>query len=59
MFGRSVGRSQKKLAGDIDRTTAAMAVRWPKAFQLAAHAGLEAVYGVEEAAFEVKLARPT
>lgn len=45
-------------ADAMDRTTAALAVRWPKAYQLAAQAGLQGVSGVEEPAFEIRLARP-
>lgn len=44
-------------ADTMDRTTAALAVRWPQAYQLASHAGLQGVYGVEDATFEIKLAR--
>ena len=44
-------------ADAMDRTTAALAVRWPKAYQRAAHAGLNGVEGIEGAAFDLQLAR--
>ena len=45
-------------ADAMDRTTAALAVRWPKAYQVATNTALAGVYGVEEPAFEIRLARP-
>ena len=45
-------------ADALDRTTAALAVRWPQAYQVAANAALTGVRGVEDTGFEIKLARP-
>jgi hypothetical protein len=44
-------------ANEIDRTTAALAVRWPEAYERATRAGLHGVHGIEQAEFDVKLAR--
>lgn len=46
-------------ASDIDRTSAALAVRWPKAYQLAAHAGLTGMFGIKDAQFDIKLLAPS
>jgi hypothetical protein len=46
----AAGESQ---AADIDRTTAALAVRWPPAYERATQAGLTGVHGVDEAEFDV------
>lgn len=42
-------------ASDIDAASAALAVRWPRAYQVAAHAGLTGIFGIQDARFEVKL----
>jgi hypothetical protein len=44
-------------ANEVDRTTAALAVRWPVAYQVATQAGLSGVHGTEEIAFDIRLAR--
>lgn len=44
-------------ADEIDKRTAELAVRWPQVYQAAAQAGLRGVHGVQEAHFELRLAR--
>lgn len=51
---QTAGASQ---ADEIDKPTAERAVRWPAAYDQAVRAGLAGVQDLQEASFEVKLAR--
>lgn len=53
---RAWGDASESEASELDNETANLAMKWPKAFELAQRAGLKSI-GDEEAHFEIRLER--